>query len=60
MKQLAPSHTGKFVVVAVPQYLRAAKSYALPAFSSLSYPPINIAEFVSFTYLQQEQEKYKK
>lgn len=29
-------HTGKLVVVVVPQYLRAAKSYALAAFSSLS------------------------
>lgn len=32
--------TGKLVVVDVPQYFSAAKSYALAAFSSLSYPPI--------------------
>ena len=32
-------HTGKLVVVVGPQYLRAAKSYALAALSSLSYPP---------------------
>lgn len=32
--------TGKLVVVAAPQYLSAARSYALPAFSSLSYPPV--------------------
>lgn len=32
-------HTGKLVVVVGPQYLRAARSYALAAFSSLSYPP---------------------
>lgn len=31
--------TGKFVWVVGPQYLSAAKSYALAAFSSLSYPP---------------------
>lgn len=31
--------TGKFVVAVGPQYFRAAKSYALAAFSSLSYPP---------------------
>lgn len=32
--------TGKFVVVDVPQYFIAARSYALAAFSSLSYPPV--------------------
>lgn len=31
--------TGKLVVVDVPQYLSAARSYALAALSSLSYPP---------------------
>lgn len=33
--------TGKLVVAVGPQYLIAAKSYALAAFSSLSYPPNN-------------------
>lgn len=35
--------TGKFVVVVGPQYLRAARSYALAAFSSLSYPPVYVS-----------------
>ena len=33
------SLTGKFVVADTPQYFKAARSYALAAFSSLSYPP---------------------
>lgn len=32
-------HTGKLVKVEVPQYLSAAKSYALAADSSSSYAP---------------------
>ena len=31
--------TGKLRTVAGPQYLSAARSYALAAFSSMSYPP---------------------
>lgn len=31
--------TGKFTCVDFPQYLSAARSYALAAFSSMSYPP---------------------
>ncbi len=36
--------TGKLMVVLGPQYLRAAKSYALAALSSLSYPPAGQAK----------------
>lgn len=37
--QLINFHTGKLTKLVGPQYLRAAKSYDLAAFSSLSYPP---------------------
>jgi len=41
--------TGKLVVAVGPQYLIAAKSYALAAFSSLSYPPNNSYNFTNTT-----------